>query len=267
MQPEHTDFDDAISDNAVLQHLSCNPEFFVDNEDILTRLRVPHASGTAVSLIEKQVSVLRGKCFHLEKSLRDLIAVARENENLHERLHTLIQEIITAPSLNDIVELTRTSLKDNFNAEHVHIMLIAAPPKRSSRQSSAAKSGKSGETRTGKSTGKAPGKLDKVAGATVVRHTDKRVRQFADVFARGGTLCGLPSEKQLLAMVGADHADVASAAIIPLHFGRKLGVVMLTSRDESRFGVGKGVMFLNQMGELLSRRIHSYAAHSQAVAK
>ena len=264
MQPEQTDFDDVISDNAVLQHLSCNPEFFVDNQDILTRLLVPHASGNAISLIEKQVSVLRGKCIHLEKSLRDLIAVARENENLHLRLHTLIQEIITAPSLNNIVELTQTSLKDNFNAEHVHIMLIAAPPRRSSRKSAA---GKSGETIKGKSTARAPGKLEKVAGATVVRHSDKRIRQFADVFAGGSTLCGLPSDKQLLAMVGEDHADVASAAIIPLHFGRKLGVVMLTSRDESRFGSGKGVMFLNQMGELLSRRIHSYTALSQAAGK
>lgn len=267
MQSEQTDFDTAISDNAVIQHLTCNPEFFVNNQDILARLRVPHASGKAVSLIEKQVSVLRGKCSHLENSLRDLIAVARENENLHQRLHTLIQEIITAPSLDDIVELTQTSLKDNFSAEDVHIMLIAAPPKRSSRKSTASKTGQKGETVAAEKTGKSASKLSKVAGATVVRHTDKRIKQFADVFSKGGTLCGLPSEKQMLAMVGENHADVASAAIIPLHFARKLGVIMLTSRDESRFGVGKGVMFLDQMGELLSRRIHSYTAQGQVAAK
>lgn len=264
MQPEQTDFDTAISDNAVIKHLTGNPEFFVNNQDILARLRVPHASGTAVSLIEKQVSVLRGKCTHLENSLRDLIAVARENENLHQRLHILIQEIITAPSLDDIVELTQTSLKDNFSAEDVHIMLIAAPPKRSSRKPSAARKG---EAAAPKKTAKSASKLDKVAGATVVRHTDKRVKQFADVFSRGSTLCGMPSEEHLLAMVGKEHADVASAAIIPLHFNRKLGVVMLTSRDESRFGVGKGVMFLDQMGELLSRRIHSYTAQGQVAAR
>ena len=77
----------------------------------------------------------------------------------------------------------------------------------------------------------------------------------------------MPETEQLNAMIGKDHAHVASAAIIPLHHERKLGLVMLTSRDESRFGVNKGVMFLNQMGELLSRRIHSYDAHARSMVK
>jgi len=188
MQSEQTDFDAAISDDDVIKHLTGNPEFFVNNQNVLARLRVPHASGNAVSLIERQVSVLRGRCTHLENSLRDLIAVARENENL-------------------------------------------------------------------------------VAGVTQVRHNDKRVKQFSEVFAKGSTRCGMPTQEQMLAMVGKEHANVASAAIIPLHFSRKLGVVMLTSQDESRFGAGKGVMFLDQMGELLSRRIHSYTAQRQVEDK
>jgi len=244
----------------VIKHLTGNPEFFINNQNVLARLRVPHASGNAVSLIEKQVSVLRSKCTHLENSLRDLIAVARENENLHQRLHTLIQDIITAPSLDDIVGLTRSSLKENFNAENVHIMLIAAAPKRSSRKPSAIQKGKNAASEK-------PAENEPVAGVTQVRHNDKRVKQFTEVFAKGSTLCGMPTQEQMLAMVGKEHANVASAAIIPLHFSRKLGVVMLTSQDESRFGVGKGVMFLNQMGELLSRRIHSYTTQRRVEDK
>ena len=260
MQSEQTEFDAAISDDDVIKHLTGNPEFFVNNQNVLARLRVPHASGNAVSLIKRQVSVLRGRCTHLENSLRDLIAVARENENLHQRLHTLIQDIITAPSLDDIVGLTRSSLKENFNAEHVHIMLIAAAPKRSSRKSSATQKSKNAAN-------KKPADIEPVADVTQVRHNDKRVKQFSEVFAKGSTRCGMPTQEQMLAMVGKEHANVASAAIIPLHFSRKLGVVMLTSQDESRFGAGKGVMFLDQMGELLSRRIHSYTAQRQVEGK
>lgn len=262
MQPEQTDIGNEITDDAVFKYLIRNPEFFVGNQEILTRLRVPHDSGKAVSLIEKQVSVLRGKCGHLEKSLRDLIAVARQNESLHQRLHLLNQEIITASNLTDIVSLTQTCLRTSFNAEDVHLMLIAPAPKRAPRK----KAGDSKAAAKSATRKRAP-KLDQIEGATTVRHTDKRVKQFEQLFKGGETLCGMPTDEQLQAMVGRRHANVGSAAIIPLQFERKLGVVMLTSRDESRFGAGKGVMFLNQMGELLSRRIHSYVAHAQVVQK
>ena len=266
MQAEQTDTGTEITDKAIAQYLNCNPDFFVNNQDILSRLRIPHDSGKAVSLIEKQVGVLRSKSRHLENSLLDLIAVARQNENLHDRLHTLIQEIITAPTLSDIVALTQTSLRDNFSAEDVHILLIAAAPKRASRKKTSnnpdnksplEKSSRSNQTVN----------LEEVEGATVVRYSDRRIKHFAKVFARKQTVCGMPETEQLNAMIGKDHAHVASAAIIPLHHERKLGLVMLTSRDESRFGVNKGVMFLNQMGELLSRRIHSYDAHARSMVK
>ena len=68
---------------------------------------------------------------------------------------------------------------------------------------------------------------------------------------------GLPSAEHLDLLVGKDHANVASAAIMPLYHERELGVVMLSSRDESRFASGKGVMFLNQLGDMLSRRLHT----------
>ncbi|MFK8081307.1 MAG: DUF484 family protein [Granulosicoccus sp.] len=262
MQPEKTDSVDEITTDAVAGYLIRHPEFFVSNQDILTRLRIPHDSGKAVSLIEKQVSVLRGKCGHLEKSLRDLIAVARQNEILHQSLHQLNQEIVTAASLPEIVELTQSCLRTSFNAEGVHLMLIAPAPKRAPRNKANTNTAKAKSTPRQR----AP-RLAQIQGATTVRHTDKRIRQFDTLFKGAETICGMPSDEQLKAMMGGDFAHVGSAAMIPLQYERKLGVVMLTSRDESRFGAAKGVMFLNQMGELLSRRIHSYAAHAKAAQK
>ncbi len=263
-----------ISDADIVKHLSGHPEFFVENKEILAGLRVPHESGAAVSLVEKQVSVLRSRCSHLENSLRDLIAVARHNENLHQRLHTLIQDVITVPSIAEIVSLTQSSLRENFSAEDVHIMLIAPAPKRTKTARSSRK--RSDKVVDGVTVNKSPAKpavrsrpakLLDVEGATVVRHTDKRIKHFSDVFDSGETVCGMPNTEQLIALLGKRHGDVASAAIIPLQFERKLGVIMLTSRDEARFSTTKGVMFLNQMGDLLSRRIHSYGMHQLVASK
>lgn len=271
MQPEQTDFDTALSDDTVLEYLARHPEFFVNNKDILPRLRIPHESGSAVSLIEKQVSVLRGKCSHLENSLRDFIAVARENENLHQRLHGLIQDVITAPSLDDIIKLTRGSLRENFNADDVHVMVIATPPKRASRKKAAADTTRKSTTvKSSAVKSRAPARKSKpveAEGLRIVSHTDKHIRLFKPLFDSGSTACGMPEKAQLDFMIGKDHAQVASAALIPLHYERRLGVLMLTSRDESRFSAGKGVMFLNQLGDLLGRRLHSYGTIEKAAAK
>jgi hypothetical protein len=143
MQPEQSDLSNVLTDEAVLRFLTTNPEFFVNNQDVLPRLRIPHESGKAVSLIEKQVSVLRSKCGTLENSLRDLISVARENENLHQRLHVLLQDIVSAPALEDRVALTRSSLRENFNADDVHILLAAEKTPRAKTRKASATKGKS----------------------------------------------------------------------------------------------------------------------------
>jgi len=258
MQAETSETGLEINDDTVVNYLSGNPEFFVNNHELLSRLRIPHESGNAVSLIEKQVSVLRGKCGHLENSLRDLIAVARQNEHLHQRLHTLIQETISAASLDEIVALTQASLKENFSAEGVHILLIAPAAKRTRRKGASASASSTSKRRTSV--------LPEIEGATLVRHTDKRIKAFSKVFAEGQTVCGMPDVEQLKALVGNDYAHIASAAIMPLFHERKLGLIMLTSRDESRFGAAKGVMFLNQLGQMLSRRIHSYGIPAPATS-
>jgi len=117
MQAEQQELSEALTAESVAKFLTTNPEFFNQHSEVLPRLAIPHHTGKAVSLIEKQVSVLRNKCFNLENSLHDLITVARENEQLHQRLHTLIQEIISAQTLDEVIGLTRDSLLVNFNAK------------------------------------------------------------------------------------------------------------------------------------------------------
>lgn len=277
MQPEQSDLSNVLTDEAVLRFLTTNPEFFVNNQDVLPRLRIPHESGKAVSLIEKQVSVLRSKCGTLENSLRDLISVARENENLHQRLHVLLQDIVSAPALEDIVALTRSSLRENFNADDVHILLAAEKtPRAKTRKASATKGKSKSASGTGTESGTASAsracaarrrKLNAIEGLRVVPQNDKHLKLFADLFESGETQCGLPAAEQLESFVGKEFSNIASAALIPLQYERQLGVVMLTSRDESRFSTGKGVMFLNQLGELLSRRLHSYGVIAPAIKK
>ena len=238
MQLEETSDVSAIDAGAVMRYLNCHPDFFDANPDFLARLRVPHASGTAVSLVEKQVSVLRSKCNRLETSLHDLIGVARENEELHKRLHRLIQEVISASDLADVLTLTSESLVENFNASDVRLLVFDNTAKR-------------------RSATRIPLDHEHLATAGQSALDDECVTLFQSLFDNTETRCGMPSAAQLEALVGDDSAQVGSAALIPLAHEGQLGVLALISRDESRFATGKGLMFVDQLGEVLGRRLHA----------
>jgi uncharacterized protein YigA (DUF484 family) len=174
---------------------------------------------------------------------------------LHQRLHVLIQDIISARSLDKIVDLTRTSLQENFNADDVHLLLFASEPRKPATRKRASTAITTG---TGAKTTPRTRKQKPIEGTHIVPHDDSALELFSELFENAETICGLPSEERLSRLVGQDYANIASAALIPLHHERALGVIMLTSRDESRFASGKGVMFLNHLGQLLSRRLATY---------
>jgi uncharacterized protein YigA (DUF484 family) len=244
MQLEETTEVTAIDAGAVMQFLTCNPDFFDANPDFVARLRVPHATGNAVSLVEKQVSVLRSKCNQLESSLHDLIGVARDNEELHNRLHGLIQDVISANDLESVLEMTGKSLIDNFNATDVRLLVFDNTAKRRKA------------TRLD---------ADNAHLATAGhKAVDRKTMQLFDgVFEHGATLCGMPEITKLEVLAGEGSSEIGSAALIPLSHEGRLGVLMLASRDESRFSSGKGVMFLDQLGEVLSRRLHALGIKPQ----
>ncbi len=259
MPTDNNDEQKRLSDGDVLRFLSENPSFFEDYDSILPRLRIPHRSGSATSLIERQVSVLRERCEGLEANLRDFIVVARENENLHGRMHALMQDIVSARSLKQVLKLTQDNLANNFHADGVHILLAGQAPKPAAKRLKTA-AGKNG----GKAAARTPTTRRKASGAAAALPPGTRILPaehelftlFDDLFDAGRTRCGMPSANQLQAVAGDDQANVASAALIPLDYRRRLGVIMLTSRDVERFASGKGVMFLDQFGGLLSRRLH-----------
>ena len=67
---------------AVSDYLLTHPDFFIDHPEVLKELQVPHLSGNAVSLVEKQLILLREQNEQTQKRLHELIEIARQNEEL-----------------------------------------------------------------------------------------------------------------------------------------------------------------------------------------
>ncbi len=216
----------SLDASSVLAFLQGNPDFFNQNADILPKLRIPHETGGAVSLIEKQLSVYRGKCSALENQLGELISVARENEQLHKRLHMLVQEIISAPDVDSIVSLTRETLTNNFRADDVKFVLIDKPDS----------------------------ELHEQRPDIFVAPDEPALKHFEDNLRQAKTTCSRPTDEQRSFLYN-EQAKVGSIAIIPLRHQRDLGVVVLSSVDPRRFDSDKDVLFLTELGQMLSRRI------------
>src|SRR5271166_2488571 len=95
----------ALDDASVAEYLQTYPDFFERNDALLGKLRLPHLrdAGSTVSLVERQVEVLRERNQSLERKLKELLDVARANDQLADRIHRLSQRLIKARLLPETV--------------------------------------------------------------------------------------------------------------------------------------------------------------------
>src|SRR5690606_33653868 len=115
-----------FSEEAVAEYLQRRPDFFERHGTLLLRLKLPHeTNGFTVSLIERQVSMLRQRNAELERQLKDLIAVAKVNDSLVEKIHLLSLRLMRANGPADCVEQIETSLREDFSAERAALVLFA----------------------------------------------------------------------------------------------------------------------------------------------
>ncbi|MFQ5938064.1 MAG: DUF484 family protein, partial [Acidiferrobacterales bacterium] len=111
-------------EEAVARYLEDNPDYFLRQGEVLGTLKVPHPeTGEAISLIERQVQVLREQNHRLQQQLRELVSIARENDVLGDRLHRFGQAMIDAASLDDVIDTAQELLRQDFKLDQVVIRL------------------------------------------------------------------------------------------------------------------------------------------------
>src|ERR1700733_14266036 len=117
---------DSLNDSSVGEYLQTYPDFFERHSSLLTKLRLPHVrdSGATVSLVERQVEVLRERNQSLERKLKELVDVARANDALADRIHRLSQRLIQARTLLDTINAIETSLREDFEAMNSVLVLF-----------------------------------------------------------------------------------------------------------------------------------------------
>ena len=219
---------DVINDVSVADYLQTFPDFFERHSSLLTKLRLPHVrdSGATVSLVERQVEVLRERNQSLERKLKELVDVARANDALADRIHRLSQRLIQAHTLRDTINAIETSLREDFEAMHAVLVLFLE------------------EARPLESEG---GRFLRAANAA-----DDDIRSFETLLSNAKPRCGQIRDSQRDYLFGKDSVEIGSVALTPLGAKGSLGLLAIGASDAERFHPAMSTEFLSRIGELVT---------------
>ena len=220
----------AMDDEAVSVYLQQNSDFFERRPQLLSRLRLRHPrDGATISLIERQVEVLREKYQAQEQKLAEFVQVARANNVLADKLHRFTCRLLGASGRAGRLAEMEASLREDFDLFHSVLVLPAAalPPPDAS-----------------------PPRFLKA-----LPEDETLLRSFDALFATCRPRCGQVRDTQREFLFGSEAANIGSVALVPLAGEAPQGLLALGSADHDRFHPGMSTEFLSRLGELISETL------------
>ncbi len=218
-----------ISEQVVAEYLRDHREFFAHNLWLLPDLYLPHESGGAISLVERQVAMLRTQNETQKAQLETLLQVARENDRLNAQLHQLTLLLMECQDLQELMSLLVGRLRRDYSAD-VAVLHLLAPP-RDERLATCAE---------------------------FVRDGDAFRAPFQHMLSTGRPFCGRLKEEQREMLFGERAAAVGSGVVLPLGREGCVGLLAIGSGDTKRFAPGSDISFLTRMAQVIAAAL---AAH------
>ncbi len=228
-----------IDAKAVADYLAANPDFFNERDELLSQMTVIHTTGATVSLIERQVAVLREQNTAYKQQLTELVDVARVNDQLMLKMQKLVLALLETNELEALLTLIQQSLKDDFNADGLTLCLFADP------ETISLESNQIGDLRV-----------------MFVSRDDEQINELGDISKDDEPACGVLSEAQRSYLFDQQGDEIRSVAQLPLMTSGKpgisLGILAIGSKDAGRFCAGVGTVFLKYLGALVTRKLRPH---------
>lgn len=232
MSEKHPDTPRALDSESVAAYLRQHPEFFVDHEELIPELRIPHQPGEAVSLVERQVKLLRERNIEMRHRLSQLMDVARDNDRLFDKTRRLVLDLLDANTLEEVVGAIEDSLRHEFQVPFVSLILFSDSTLPVGRSVSSAEAHQA------------------IGGLLVA----------------GKTICGVLRAHELEFLFGAEEgAKVGSAAVVSLNHQGQHGLLAIGSPDPQHYKSSLGTLFLSYIAEVLARVLPRHATPLRSV--
>ena len=204
----------------VAAYLKAHKDFFVDHESLLADITIPHETGKAVSLVERQVVVLRERNLELRERLTRLLDVARENDMLFEKMRGLILALLETKTVPALAAALERELRLRFGSEYVSFLLFDV----------------SGSTGAAQS-------IPLLAAQEKIPSLVKGRQAIA----------GQLRKDELQFLFGHEGEQVRSCAVVPVQHERPLGLLAIGSSNSDHFKSSMDTLFISFIGDVLAR--------------
>lgn len=205
---------------AIAAYLEAHPDFFVEYEELLPALRIPHQRGDTISLVERQMTILRDRNIELRHRLSHLMDVARDNDRLFDKTRRLILALMDATSLEDVVISVEDSLRQDFQVPFVSLILLGDNPMPVGRW---------------------------------VTHADAQTA-IGGLLSEDKSVSGSLREHELDFLFGEEQRkQIGSTAVVAISHQGIHGVLAIASRDPQHYKSSVGTLFLSYIAEVMGR--------------
>jgi uncharacterized protein YigA (DUF484 family) len=210
------------TEDMVRAFLRDNPRFLDDNPDILESLSLPHNSGTAVSLVERQVGVMRDRNKEMRNRLDNMLATAHDNDLLFEKTKRLVLNLLEAKNLPAMVEIIYDSLGKDFEIDFYSLTLF-------------------GDENS------LPRTMARVASV------EKASEKVSTLIGSNRAVCGVLREEEMTFLFGEKGLQVGSVAAVPLRYNNLYGILAIGNADPNFYKSSMGTLFLSYIAEVVNR--------------
>ncbi|NNC54949.1 MAG: DUF484 family protein [Pseudomonadales bacterium] len=216
-----------INDQQVLDHLRANPDFFRHHPEAIASLTLPHNSGAAVSLVERQVAVLRERSIQSRRKLSELVDVAKDNDQLFGRTQALVLALLQASSLDALHTQTISQFRNSFEVQQTALLFLTS---------------------------------SKNSHGALVASEQCRDRQVANenigqLIDAPETFCGVLRDVESEFIFGSS-AGTASAAVASREVDAELTILLAVANDDSdHYSQNTGTLFIDYIADILALRL------------
>lgn len=211
-----------LTEQDVVEYLRTNSDFFINHEYLLKEIKLPHHSGKAISLAERQVHVFREQRDDLQHELRDLIDIAKQNDQFFDKSKRLLMNLLEAQSLDEVMIVVENSVHNDFGLKFCSMLLFGD-------------------------------KLEYPVSNVKMISPLEAEATLGSLTESKKAVCGRFTEDQLMCLFPGTQGKVVSAAIIPLRGNNFQGMFSLGSDDENYFESNMGSLFITYISDTLSR--------------
>jgi len=218
--------EDELSEDAICAYLEAHLDFFENHKTALSKMQLPHASGGTISLVERQISLLRQKDLKLERQLKELIRVARDNDVIAAKIHELSLQLMAKSTLEATIVAIEEAVRSGFGADQAVLVLFCDP-----------------DSFTNIKAGRF---------FVPIRREDDDMKPFATFLNGNGPRCGQARDSQMQFLFRDAAQEIGSVALVPLGDKADIGFLVIGSNEADRFRPDMSIDFLARVGDLVA---------------